>query len=48
MEIINIKMNNLSEIFQDLSMEYKNNEENIEFFSNFGDYCKSISNINNM
>ena len=48
MEIINIKMNNLSEIFQDLSMEYKNNEENIEFFSNFGDYCKSISNITNM
>ena len=48
MEIINSKMNSLSEIFQDLSIEYKNNEENIEFFSNFSNYCKTLSNINNM
>jgi len=48
LENINIKMNNLSELFQDLSLLYKNNEENIDFFSTFGDYCKSLSNIYNV
>ena len=48
LEKINIKMNNLSELFQDLSLLYKNNEENIDFFSTFGDYCKSLSNIYNV
>ena len=47
LENINIKMNNLSELFQDLSLLYKNNEENIDFFSTFGDYFKSLSNIYN-
>ena len=47
LENINIKMNNLSELFQDLSLLYKNNDENIDFFSTFGDYFKSLSNIYN-
>jgi hypothetical protein len=47
LENINIKMNNLSELFQDLSLLYKNNDENIDFFSIFGDYFKSLSNIYN-
>ena len=48
LENINIKMNKLAELFQDLSILYKDNEENIDFFSNFGNYCKSLSNIYNM
>ena len=44
-EVIDTKMNNLSEAFHDLSNEYKNNYENIEIFENFGNYCKNLSNI---
>ena len=44
-EIIDTKMNNLSEAFHDLSNEYKNNFENIEFFENFGKFCQNLSNI---
>ena len=45
LETIDIKMNNLAEVFYDLSNEYKNNFENIDFFENFGKFCKNISNI---
>ena len=48
LENINIKMNNLAQIFHDLSLLYRDNEENIDFFSNFEEYCKSLSNIYNM
>ena len=41
-------MNNLSEIFQDLSLLSRSNEENISIFSNFGEYCTTISNINTL
>ena len=44
-EIIDAKMNNLSEAFHDLSNEYKNNFENIELFEDFGNFCKNLSNI---
>ena len=44
-EVIDKKMNNLSEAFHDLSNEYKNNYENIELFENFGNYCKILSNF---
>ena len=44
-EIIESKMNNLSQAFHDLSNEYKNNNENIELFENFGNFCKNLSNI---
>ena len=45
LDIINTKINNLAEIFNDLSLLYKSNKENIVFFQNFSDYCKSLSNI---
>ena len=48
MEIINKKIINLSEVFQDLSIVYKDNGENFDFFSNFSEYCKTLSNINIM
>ena len=48
MENLNTKMNQLGEIFQDLSSLYQNNKENIDYFSNFSNYCKSLSNIYNM
>ena len=44
-EIMDRKMNNLSEAFHDLSVEYKNNYETIELFENFGNFCKNLSNI---
>lgn len=44
-EIINTKMNNLSEAFHDLSIEYKNNFENIELLEDFGNFCKNLSKI---
>ena len=44
-EIIDTKMNNLSEAFYDLSNEYKNNFENIELLEDFGNFCKNLSNI---
>ena len=44
-EIIDTKMNNLSEAFHDLSNEYKNNFENIELLEDFGNFCKNLSNI---
>jgi hypothetical protein len=45
LEIVNTKINNLAEIFQDISILYKSNEENIEYFSSFSEYCKSLSNL---
>ena len=48
LELVNTKMNNLSEIFQDLSLLSRSNEENIAIFSNFGEYCTTISNINTL
>ena len=48
LDLCNTKMNNLSEIFQDLSLLSKSNEENISIFSNFGEYCTTISNINTL
>jgi hypothetical protein len=48
MDLINTKWNNLMEIFQDLSLLYRSNDENLSIFSNFGEYCKSISNINTL
>ena len=48
LELVNTKMNNLSEIFQDLSLLSRSNEENISIFSNFGEYCTTISNINTL
>ena len=48
LENLNTKINNLAEIFQDISLLYKDNNENIDFFSNFGNYCKSLSNIYSM
>ena len=44
-ETLDVKMNNLAEVFYDLSNEYKNNFENIEFFENFGKFCQNLSNI---
>ena len=44
-EIIDTKMNNLSEAFHDLSNEYKNNFEKIELLEDFGNFCKNLSNI---
>lgn len=44
-EIMDSKMNNLSEAFHNLSNEYKNNFEKIELFENFGNFCKNLSNI---
>ena len=44
-EQFNTKINNLAEIFQDISILYKSNEENIEYFSSFSEYCKSLSNL---
>ena len=44
-EIMDTKMNNLSEAFHNLSNEYKNNFEKIELFENFGNFCKNMSNI---
>ena len=48
LELVNTKMNNLSEIFQDLSLLSRSNEENISIFSNIGEYCTTISNINTL
>ena len=48
LELVNTKMNNLSEIFQDLSLLSRSNEENFSIFSNFGEYCTTISNINTL
>ena len=48
LELVNTKINNLSEIFQDLSLLSRSNEENISIFSNFGEYCTTISNINTL
>jgi hypothetical protein len=48
LDLVNTKMNNLSEIFQDLSLLSRSNEENISIFSNFGEYCTTISNINTL
>ena len=48
LDLVNTKMNNLSEIFQDLSLLSRSNEENISIFSNFGEYCITISNINTL
>ena len=48
LDLINAKWNNLMEIFQDLSLLYRSNDENISIFSNFGEYCKTISNINTL
>ena len=48
LDLCNTKMNNLSEIFQDLSLLSRSNEENISIFSNFGEYCTTISNINTL
>ena len=45
LEIIDTKMNNLSEAFHNLSIEYKNNFENNVLFENFGNFCKNLSNI---
>ena len=45
LDIINTKIKNLAEIFNDLSLLYNSNKENIVFFQNFGDYCNSLSNI---
>ena len=44
-EVIASKMNNLSQAFHDLSYEYKINNENIELFENFENFCKNLSNI---
>jgi len=44
-EIMDTKMNNLSEAFYDLSNEYNNNFEKNDFFENFANFCKSLSNI---
>ena len=44
-EIIVSKMNNLSQAFNDLSNEYKNNNETIELLENCGNFCKNLSNI---
>ena len=48
LDLCNTKMNNLSEIFQDLSLLSRSNEENFSIFSNFGEYCTTISNINTL
>ena len=48
LDLVNKKWNNLMEIFQDLSLLYRSNDENLSIFSNFGEYCKSISNINTL
>ena len=48
LENINSKINNLSQIFEELSLLYKNNDENINIFSNFNEYCNSLSNIYNV
>ena len=48
LDLVNTKMNNLSEIFQDLSLLSRSNEENISIFSYFGEYCTTISNINTL
>ena len=48
LDLVNTKMNNLSEIFQDLSLLSRSNEENFSIFSNFGEYCTTISNINTL
>jgi hypothetical protein len=48
MDLVNTKINNLSEIFQDLSLLSSSNDENISIFSNFGEYCKTLSNINTL
>ena len=45
LEIIDSKMNNLSEAFHNLSIEYKNNFEKNELFENFGNFCKNLSTI---
>ena len=45
LETLNIKMNNLSELFQDISILYHNNNEDLDIFSHFADYCKSLNNI---
>ena len=47
MENINSKINNLSQIFEELSLLYKNNDENINIFNNFYEYCNSLSKIYN-
>ena len=48
LDLVNKKWNNLMEIFQDLSLLYRSNDENLSIFSNFGEYCKSKSNINTL
>lgn len=48
LENINSKINNLAQIFSDLSLLYKSNDENINIFSNFNEYCNSLSNIYNV
>ena len=48
LESINSKINNLAQIFSDLSLLYKSNDENINIFSNFNEYCNSLSNIYNV
>ena len=48
MDVINTKINNLAEIFNDLYLLYNSNKENIVFFQNFSEYCKSLSNIYTM
>ena len=47
LENINSKINNLSQIFEELSLLYKNNDENINIFNNFYEYCNSLSKIYN-
>ena len=44
-EILDTKMNALSQAFFDLSNEYKNNFENNNYFENLGNFCKNLSNI---
>ena len=48
LENINSKINNLAQIFSDLSLLYKSNDENINIFSNFNEYCNSLSKIYNV
>ena len=48
LENINSKINNLAQIFSDLSLLYKSNDENINIFNNFNEYCNSLSNIYNV
>ena len=48
LENINSKINNLGQIFNDLSLLYRSYDENINIFSNFNEYCNSLSNIYNV